>query len=73
MLKKMLAIVVMVMAGQRDSGLTSVKWAQLQAKREKTTASLHSEQPDTMSAVKPFLGPFSVILNNDGRLQRVYT
>lgn len=48
----MLAIVVMVMAGQRDSDLTSVKWAQLQAEREKTTASLHSAQADMMSTIK---------------------
>lgn len=47
----MLAIVVMVMAGQRDSDLTSVKWAQLQAEREKTTASLHSAQADMMSTI----------------------
>lgn len=58
----MLAIVVMVTAGQRDSDLTSVKWAQLQAEREKTTASLHSDQADMMATIKQLLGPFSVIL-----------
>ncbi len=52
----------MVTAGQRDSDLTSVKWAQLQAEREKTTASLHSDQADMMATIKQLLGPFSVIL-----------
>lgn len=42
----------MVTAGQRDSDLTSVKWAQLQAEREKTTASLYSAQADMMSTIK---------------------
>lgn len=60
----MLAIVVMVTAGQREGDLTSVKWAQLQAEREKTTASLHSDQAD-MATIKPLLGPFSVIIAED--------
>jgi len=34
----MLAIVVMVTLGQIDSDLTSVKWAQLQAEREKNNS-----------------------------------